>query len=259
MPPSSMPRPQLQRADGASPVLRETADVLVLELMSAAMGRDLSSRGLPPWRHESLVGGLLATREVADRATRLYLEVKRHPAAEQPAVLTRLDPSGEQLFDVYADVLDELCGGAPLQHLVAGGVARVAFSSRFAARLVRDAAEGGDLALAAEEQPDARLQRVLESMESATTPLDDVLGPRMAQVAARVGLPPWDLHDEHAWFHHQGLHAEAVAVVEAELAQVVRPWLVHVADLPCLVGEELAQVGAGVRAWLEPTGPHPPA
>lgn len=241
----------------ASVAVRDTADGLVFEVLSGLYGRDLTAIGLTPRRHHQVVSGLAASRAIGQPAAAVYLAVKQLLSDEQPALLSRLDERQEALFDVFADVLDEVLGAAQLQRLVALHTARLAFSSRYLVRLLHDAGSEEDLAPREDEQPDARLRRMLGGIADATTSLEEVLGRRHAAVTARVGLPAWDLQDEHAWREHQASTPEAVARVEGELVAVLRPWLVHIADLECLVKEERMVAETRLRAWGTATAPLP--
>ncbi len=243
-------------------VFEETSDGAVLSVLLRMYDGDVRRVGLTPAVHHELVRDQLATGRVAQEATAIYLAIKRHPPDEQPLLLSLLDSSFERYYEVLAEVLDEVCGASRLQRLVAWSAARLAFGSRFGLRLVAELADtspeqGADqgLALTPEpsEQPDARLQRLLEVV-SATDALDELLGQRHPHACARVGLPAWDLHDEHAWQRLEGHPPEVVELVEQELGQALRKWWVEAADLPVLTADEqralrqdLATLGAALE------------
>lgn len=236
----------------ATIAVRDTSDGFVFALLAGLYGRDLDVLGLTSKRHHKIVSALATAREVSQPAAAVYLAVKRVPLEEQPAVLSRLDPSQESLFDVFADVLDEVFDASQLQRLVALHAGRLAFSSPHGSRLLEGVGTPADLAPTDAERPDARLQRMLDAVADTTGSLMDVLGRRHAAVTARVGLPAWDLHDEHAWRRNQASTPDAVALVETELAQVLRPWLVQASDLPCLLEPERERLQERLTDWVAP-------
>lgn len=253
---TSGPQPaSLLECVDARVVVSDTADGFVLRLLAGLGGHDLGALGVSPVTHQQLVTSLAESRAACHSGAGIYLAVKAVPAAEQPALLSGLAPGDEGHFDLFADVLDEVCGASQLQRLVALHAARLAFSSPLAERLAEAADAPSDLEdvlpLDSLERPDIRIRRLLDGVVDSPAPLADVLARRHQVVAAQVGVPAWDLNDEPSWRRNQAAHPEAVKVVEAELAHVLRPWLVHASDLPCLLDDALAEVRDRLAAWAD--------
>ena len=157
-------------------------------LLLRMYGRELAPLGVSPVRHHEILRALLATSRTAQQATATYLSIKRHAADEQPGVLMALSEDHEAYYDVLADVLDERLGASVVQHLVAWNAAIVAFSSRYMARFLSGLQDGEDLAPQPDEQPDARLQRVLDQIDAHAAALDGWLAERHAGICSRVAL-----------------------------------------------------------------------
>lgn len=230
-------------------VFAQSPDGQLLAALLHLYNVNVEALGLSRQRHNELTLALMNASRTAHEAAATYLSVKMETPEVQPGLLALLDPEYRKYYSILAEVLDDRIGSSYLQYLVAWNAICVSFSSRYLERFSADPTIAG-LQPETEEQPNARLVAILDSLRTNFDRLLMIINHRLREVCERHSVAYWDPHQESGWVTLQEQNHSMLTEVEAQLTLVLRPFLIEISKIPVLLDDEHRRAFEALSRWL---------